>query len=920
MDSHPTPPVPADPSSKVFLDEGRRQFAAGNYEESESLLLRALRSGADESVCRLYLARICNNAKRWDGSLEHWQWLRNLDPSKLEPHLQVARALYRLDRKEEAATGFRAVLAIDQEHAEARTRLTEIERSVGIGDFNAGIKAFREGDYARSVEHFTRALATKTEEVVCHQHLARIYNQEQEWANAMAHWDWLRQNDATKIEPHLQIGRIHFRYREYKDAALAFNKVLGLDAKHDEAQQYLQKIDALQQEETFLRGAPDGGNWLSLAPHVLRWPMAEEILEASTGSIDLLIDQAARQAAALREFVITYGEASGELEGHRRLYAEQNIARVEELVEALQATRKSVRAVARRTDRLMEVVDKFSGRRRSSAPVPRNPLSRARWREALVALALEVHQEHGTKATVAWVVRQSLLDDRPIIFSLLADALREKDQEATLEFLWLSYGARPSPENAERLASKMFQAGNLSSTGALLKGAPETSTTPFVIEMHSSVTRYRSGLDIPAPSPSPPPGPRVAYIASGSLPFQVSGYTTRTHEIVAGLVRAGVDCLCFTRPGFPWDRSKGQAIDLPPSRVQRIGDVNYIHTELPNASTSPGTIIEQASDALERHFRAYRVGIVHAASNSRNALPALIAARRVGAKFIYEVRGLWELTAASRFAGWETTERFELDRNLEVLASTSADYVLTITQGVAEELIRDGVSPDRLALLPNAVDPLAFKPIPKNRPLMARLGLTDDDFTAVYAGSLVNYEGLDDLVMAIGILRQRDVPARLIIVGDGAVRSQLEALAAEQGLQRAVTFIGRVKPDEIEAYLSLADVVPIPRKPFKVCMVVSPLKPFEAMAMAKPVILSDLPALREIVADGETGLICKPADPIDLAATLEKLARDPALRTRLGEAARLWIEQNRTWQENAARLKRLYGTLESATPDRAAVA
>lgn len=905
MDSLSTQPVSTDLSSTAFLDEGRRQFAAGNYGDSESLLLKALKGGADESVCRLYLARICNHAKRWEGSLEHWLWLRDQDPSKLEPQLQVARALFRLDRREEAAVGFRAVLALDQEHQEARTRLAEIERSAGKADLNAGIAAFREGDYGKSTMHFLRALATKTEEVICHQHLARIYNQEQEWATAMTHWNWLRQHDATKLEPHLQIGRIHFRYREYNDAVLAFNKVLALDARHEEAQQYIQKIDALQQEETFLRGSLDGENWLSFVPNALRWPLAEDLLEASTGSIDLLIDQATRQAVALSQLVNAYSEAAGDLEGHRRLYGEQNAKRLEELVESLQATRKSVRAVARRTDRLMEVVDKFSGRRRFG-PVPANPLSRAKWRETIVALALEVHQEHGTKAAVAWVLRQALLDDRQSIFSLIADALREKDPEATLQFLWLSYGARPTPESAERLASKMFQAGNLSSAGALLRGAPEGSSTPFVIEMHSSIARFRNGLAIPEPSSSPPPGPRVAYVASGSLPFQVSGYTTRTHEIVAGLVKVGVDCICFTRPGFPWDRSRGQAIELPSSRVQKIGEATYIHTELPDASVSPGTIMEQASDALERHFRRYRVGIVHAASNSRNALPALIAARRVGAKFIYEVRGLWELTAASRFTGWEATERFELDRNLEVLASTNADYVLTITKGVAEELVKDGVSSDRLALLPNAVDPLAFKPIPKDRALMERLGVTDDDFTAVYAGSLVNYEGLDDLLVAISMLRRSGVPARLIIVGAGAARSQLEALSAQLDLQKAVTFIGRVKPDEIEGYLSLADVVPIPRKPFKVCMVVSPLKPFEAMAMAKPVILSDLPALREIVADGETGLICKPADPADLAATLAKLAHDPGLRKRLGESARAWIEQNRTWQENALRLKRLY--------------
>lgn len=49
-------------------------------------------------------------------------------------------------------------------------------------------------------------------------------------------------------------------------------------------------------------------------------------------------------------------------------------------------------------------------------------------------------------------------------------------------------------------------------------------------------------------------GSRAAYVASGSLPFQVAGYAVCTHQLLMGLVRTGVDCVCFTRPGYPWDR------------------------------------------------------------------------------------------------------------------------------------------------------------------------------------------------------------------------------------------------------------------------------------------------------------------------------------------------------------------------------
>ena len=891
------------------LEKGRRAFAAGDYPEAEQRFREAVAGGADEAVCRAHLARIYNHRRDWPRSLEQWTWLRDQDPSKLEPHLQVARALHRLERPREAEAGFRAVLSLAPNHQEARARLAEIEQAANLAPLAAGIKAYRDGDYATSKERFQEALARHLDESVCRQHLARIFNHEQNWAEALPHWEWLRLREPTRVEPHLQVARIRFRNAEYAEASVAFSTVLRLEPGHAEAQQFLERIEAAKREEAFLLGAKESTNWLSLMPPADRWPVAADLLQASVGSVEILIDLALRQATALGQLVDDYGETDGELSGHRRLFSQQGAARLEELGQQLQTARKSVRAIAKRTERLFEAFEKFSGKPRETTPAVRQPVARPTWRETLVRLAVDVHQEHGLKTTVAWLLREALVEDRQIIFSELAHALREKDRDAALHLMWLAYGARPSPEMAERLASRMFQAGNLSNAGALVRAAPVGTSSPFVAEMRSSSALFRNGVPIPPRSAATPASRRLAYVASGSLPHQVVGYTTRTHDILTGLVRAGVDCLCFTRPGFPWDRPRALASGAPIAESNQVGEVTYVHTPLAQSAARPELMISEAADLLESHFRRYGIGIVQAASNSRNALPALIAARRIGAKFIYEVRGLWELTAASRFAGWEDTERFKLDRSLEVLAATEADHVLTITNGVAEELIGSGVSADRLSLLPNAVDPTAFKPLSKDRALMERLGLSDNDFTAVYAGSLVNYEGLDDLIVAIGQLRRNGLPARAVIAGDGAFRPRLEAVTAEHGLTKAVTFVGRVKPAEIESYLSLSDVVPIPRKPFKVCMVVSPLKPFEAMAMAKPVILTDLPALREIVQDGETGLLCKPADPTDLAAALARLARDPQLRQTLGAKARDWVVENRTWAKNAERLKELYEQL-----------
>lgn len=199
--------------------------------------------------------------------------------------------------------------------------------------------------------------------------------------------------------------------------------------------------------------------------------------------------------------------------------------------------------------------------------------------------------------------------------------------------------------------------------------------------------------------------------------------------------------------------------------------------------------------------------------------------------------------------------------------------MFTITEGLANELALAGVDRARIRLLPNAVDPLLFQELPRSAELVQRHHLADCDLCLVYAGAMVTYEGLDDLIAAIGVLAERQLRVRLLLLGGGAAQGDLKALTAELGLGEQISFLGWVPPAMVPQYWALADAVVLPRKPFKVCMVVSPLKPFEAMSMGKPVILGDLPVMREIVRDGETGMLCRAGDPASLADTLERLAR-----------------------------------------------
>lgn len=399
---------------------------------------------------------------------------------------------------------------------------------------------------------------------------------------------------------------------------------------------------------------------------------------------------------------------------------------------------------------------------------------------------------------------------------------------------------------------------------------------------------------------------RVLYVAASSLPHNISGYTVRTHSILRALRAEGWDVSCVTRPGYPQDRR--DVSSGGPGSLVEIDGVRYETIPGPDRRKIPmDEYVDIAADLIEKHARNLGPAVIHAASNHENALPALIAARRLGIPFIYEVRGLWEHSRASRQPGWEKSEAFALSSQLEAYVAKNADSVLAITQGVADELIERGVNPDKIALVPNGVDLEGDRdiPLPIESNVRTSLGLNSSDFTIGYVGSLVSYEGVDDLITAFSVVSESVGNAKLVIVGDGEVLPSLRSLADRLNLNDRILFCGRVLPEEARKIYAALDVVVNPRKADKVCQIVSPLKPLEAMRYGVPLIVSDAKALREMVRDGVNALVHEAGNPESLAACLMRMARDASLRERLSTQALKDVEE-RSWGRIVKRIDDTY--------------
>jgi glycosyltransferase involved in cell wall biosynthesis len=173
--------------------------------------------------------------------------------------------------------------------------------------------------------------------------------------------------------------------------------------------------------------------------------------------------------------------------------------------------------------------------------------------------------------------------------------------------------------------------------------------------------------------------------------------------------------------------------------------------------------------------------------------------------------------------------------------------------------------------------------------------------------TLVAHEGIGTLLEAVKILNDRGQRTRALLVGDGPERAALERQAARLGLD--AVFTGRVPMARVREYHAVLDVFVVPRTPDRVCQLVTPLKPVEAMASGLAVVVSAVRALGEIVHDKATGMQVPPLDAGALADCLQQLLSAPELRRKLGDNAREWVARDRTWAHNAARYRSAYDRL-----------
>ncbi len=245
-------------------------------------------------------------------------------------------------------------------------------------------------------------------------------------------------------------------------------------------------------------------------------------------------------------------------------------------------------------------------------------------------------------------------------------------------------------------------------------------------------------------------------------------------------------------------------------------------------------------------------------------------------------------------------DRDRWTNHLERRVVQRCDMIITGSQFARQQLVSElGTPAERIRMVYYGVSP-AYHPLPRDKGLAARLALADRR-VLLYLGSLKARKNLPVLLRALRLVLQERDDVLLLLAGRGESEAALRQQTAELGLEGAVHFAGFVPEAAKVAWYNLADVFVLPSRLEGFGLVAA-----EAMACGKPVVASRAGSLPEVIAAGETGILCDPDDAGAFARAILRLLAEPSVADKMGQAGLERARRLFQWDESARRTLALY--------------
>ncbi|HEY3443283.1 MAG TPA: glycosyltransferase family 4 protein [Paludibaculum sp.] len=395
---------------------------------------------------------------------------------------------------------------------------------------------------------------------------------------------------------------------------------------------------------------------------------------------------------------------------------------------------------------------------------------------------------------------------------------------------------------------------------------------------------------------------RPLHIFESWLPV-VSGYTSRSWEIIAGQIAAA---------------------SLEPRVLVSSRQQTYGQETLTSCEGLEGRLHAVRPSALEswtRRLRPFQIHrqhleraiisaveetgaeLIHVHWSSGIGKAAAAAAKRLGLPLVAEIRfdlagAVMSETVRLPAPPLERALRRYFDGHLD-----GADAIVAAGDSLAAFLRTERPElASRVFSVPNGVDSQRFQPGPADPDLLARLGL-EGKFVVGSTSNMLRYEGLDLLLRSLEVVQRRVPMVHALLIGGGTQFEQLQVQARTTGVP--VTFTDKVPADEVPQLLRLFNVFVIPRRDVTITRFAGPIKLVEAMASGLPIVGSRVGDIPTLLADGR-GVVVEPDSIQALACTLADVATDAGGRARMGGLARAWTETHLRWSGAADRYRELY--------------
>jgi glycosyltransferase involved in cell wall biosynthesis len=396
---------------------------------------------------------------------------------------------------------------------------------------------------------------------------------------------------------------------------------------------------------------------------------------------------------------------------------------------------------------------------------------------------------------------------------------------------------------------------------------------------------------------------RILFLTD-NFPPETNAPATRTHEHAKRWVQAGHEVTVITGvPNFPSGKIHAGHRNRP-WQEETMDGVRLIRVW--TYVTANEGVLKRTLDYISFMVTGGIAGlfvnrpdvVVATSPQFFNVLGGCLLSMVRRRPFVFELRDLWP-DSISAVGAMQEGMAIRFLRRVEYWLYRRAARIVSVTHSFRDILVRNGIAAEKIAVVPNGVDPEDFTPGPKPVDLEQQLGLAGK-FVAAYVGTIGMAHGLGTILDAAEQLKRRDDIA-FVLVGTGAEHARLESEARTRGLAN-VLFVGAVGKTEVKRYWRLCDAAVVLLRDLPLFQHVIPSKIFEAWGSARPVILGVRGESAGIVKAADGGVVISPEDAGALAEAVQRMADRPQEARDHGLAGRKHVELEYDREDLATRM------------------